>query len=224
MPIIVNLDVMFGPAVKATSRSVAVLIVLAAHLGLAHLLMRGDRGSAKHLETPALSVAWIRAASPVRSAAAAGPAAPQRPARAALAALAITRQADGPVANAIHLPAATAAPRADGPADHSRSAATAALPDRPASAPLNLRLPGRTPAQRGPAEAARDAHQSPALDHGQRLARDLGTDTRLVETVTDQGRRYVSGRSCIELRSSQASHLDPFNASTQPSPKLASRC
>ena len=221
MPIIVNLDVMFGPAVKATSRSVAVLIVLAAHVGLVHLLMRGDRRIAVQPETHALTMVWIRAASPVRSAPAEGTAAPQRPVRAAQP---TTRLAVEPVGNAIHVPALIVAPSADRPADHNRSATAAALPDPPASAPLDLRLPTRAPAQRGLAEAARDAHQPRPLDHGQRLARDLGTDTRLVETVTDQGRRYVSGRSCIELRSSQASRLDPFNASTQPSPKLAGRC
>lgn len=206
---------------KATLRSVVVLIVLAAHLGLVHLLMRGDRRMAVQPETHALTLVWLRAASPVRSAAGSDKAAPQRPARAAQA---TTRLTVEPIGNAIHLPALIVAPSADRPADHNRSATAAALPDPPASAPLDLRLPGRTPAQRGLAEAARDAHQPRPLDHGQRLARDLGTDTRLVESVTDQGRRYVSGRSCIELRSSQASRLDPFNASTEPSPKLAGRC
>lgn len=205
---------------KATARSVAALIVLAAHLGLAHFLMRGDRSVARHAETSALNLVWIRATSPVRSVATAT-AAPQRPMRAAQA---ITRLAVEPVGNTIQVPALIAPAPADGSADQSSSAAAAARPEPPASAPLDLRLPGRLPAQRGLAEAARDAHQPRPLDHGQRLARDLGTDTRLVETVTDQGRRYVWGRSCIEVRPSRASQLDPFNASTQPVPKLAGPC
>ena len=115
-----------------------------------------------------------------------------------------------------------------GPAGAGQPAATAAAPAAAASQaapPLNLALPRQRPTDTPPAAWARQAAgQAPAADRDVRLARALGTDTGLHETLRGETRRFQQGRACVDLAPAREAQLNPFNQSSSAAPRLAKPC
>ena len=115
-----------------------------------------------------------------------------------------------------------------GPAGAGQPAATAAAPAAAASQaapPLNLTLPRQRPTDTPPAAWARQAAgQAAAADRDVRLARALGTDTGLHETVRGESRRFQQGRACVDLAPAREAQLNPFNQSNSATPRLAKPC
>ncbi len=202
-------------------------LVLALHLVVVWLLM-GPLRPAKTGPLAEVTVQWLRLLrEPTLDAVAPPPTAPD----AARSPRAAPVQRSNPpataaAANEPRSEAITVEPLREPPAPASAPLAAASVPSLPASAALNLRYsPGLAWRSATPAAAAHnDPQRQPDLNRDERLARDLGTDTRLIETVTAQGRRYSSGLGCVELRPARATGLDPFNHSVRPSPQLAGKC
>lgn len=142
------------------------------------------------------------------------------------------------------LPARLAAPR---PAPITPPARTPEeLPSRPAaqntiSATADAATPA--PAASAPAPAivipsqglARSTRRHPASDDpranralespGDRFARTLGTDERIVEEWRGEGRHRVrQGTSCVDVKVARDAQLDPFNQSYRPAPRLVEGC
>ncbi len=94
--------------------------------------------------------------------------------------------------------------------------------------PLDLRW--RAPAGRAPAEARSPAMADPRANSAratlsERMARTLGSDTRLTEEARADGTlRLRQGSACVDLKTTRASQLFPFDQSTRPSPRLAEAC
>jgi hypothetical protein len=82
---------------------------------------------------------------------------------------------------------------------------------------------------------ARGTSRHPALDDpranhaaespGERFARTLGTDDRLVEEWRGEGRHRVrQGTSCVDVKVARDAQLDPYNQNYRPAPRLVERC
>lgn len=104
----------------------------------------------------------------------------------------------------------------------------ARTPEPPSSSPLDLRLP---PAQRqAPPPAAAMAREDPRANSArlggeERMARTLGTDLTLRESVDPDGTRtFRRGRDCVVARPARESQLNPFNQGTRPTPRLVEKC
>lgn len=194
-------------------------LVLAAHL-LALLLVGQalrprERGSAPAAPRPL----WLRLLpEPRRPAADAA----RPPARPAVPTDAIPARAAPPRPPA---PAPLAAAITPPPADAPDSARPH---EPPASAPLDLRPP---PALRHapppPAALARDDPRANTSRIGSedRMARTLGTDLTLRESVSPDGTRHFRrGTDCVVARPARESQLNPFNQGTRPTPRLVEKC
>lgn len=135
-------------------------------------------------------------------------------------------------------PPAAAPSRAVSPAATTATTAAAepqpiTLPAEPPQAmasppPLDLRW---RESERRASEGARN----PALtdprantarsSRAERMARTLGSDTRLIEEARADGTvRVRQGSACVDLKRTRASQLFPFDPSIQQSPRLAEAC
>lgn len=196
-------------------------LVLAAHL-LALLLISQALRPRERASTPTPPrPLWLRLLpdEPARPGAEAPRPLPTRPA--ATAGPVPARPAHPQPAAAAAIPEAITLPAAEAPA-------TANAPEPPASAPLDLRPP---PALRHapppPAALARDDPRANTSRIGSedRMARTLGTDLTLRESVTPDGTRYFRrGRDCVVARPAREGQLNPFNQSTRPTPRLVEKC
>ena len=105
---------------------------------------------------------------------------------------------------------------------------TARAPEPPASAPLDLRVPPSVRAAPPPAAAmARDDPRANTsrLGSEERMARTLGTDLTLRESVDPNGTRtFRRGTDCVVARPARESQLNPFNQSMHPTPRLVEKC
>jgi len=103
-------------------------------------------------------------------------------------------------------------------------AASAASAAQPA---LRLDLPHRgltTTAPRNPALDDPRANTAPA-GMGERLAATLGSDPRRSEESRGEGRlRVREGASCVDVRVSRNTQIDPMEQSYRPTPKLVETC
>ena len=82
-----------------------------------------------------------------------------------------------------------------------------------------VRAAARSPATADP--RANSARATPS----ERMARTLGSDTRLVEEARADGTvRLRQGSGCVDLKATRASQLFPFDQSTRPGPRLAEAC
>ena len=202
-------------------------LVLAVHLAAEGLLM-GPLRPAKTGPLAEVTVQWLRLLQEPALDAAPPPPAERDAARSrrSVPAQPANPPATAAAANEPRSEVITVEPLREPPAPASAPLAASAMPAAPASAALNLRY-SRELARRSatPAAAAHNEPQrQPELNRDERLARDLGTDLRVIEAVTAQGRRYSSGTGCVELRPTRAGGLDPFNHSVQPTPQLAGKC
>jgi hypothetical protein len=200
-------------------------LVLAAHVLVLLLVGHALRPRERDAATAARPL-WLRllpetsppAADPARTA----PARPPRPAarppypsvppRAEPAAPAA---APGPRADAITLPAPEAP-------------AAAPPPQPPASTPLDLRL--APPLRHAPPPAAALARDDPRANSSRigsedRMARTLGTDLTLRESVDPDGTRtFRRGRDCVVARPARDSQINPFDQGSRPTPRLVEKC
>lgn len=217
------------------------LLVLLLHalagLGLQWASRPQTRPSA---QPPRLQLRWIADESAAQPEAAARPPAEQAPPAAN------RRRSDSPPRQPE--PAAAPAPRPHERIDplaapattrtNAPQAITAAppLPPEPGASqpPLRLELPryGGAPAGRAersgtPADAAlRDARANSAAGRPGAVERALDAGPLQV-SEEDRGpgrKRLRIGRDCVDTRDSRIAGIDPFSASTRPTPKLAESC
>ena len=132
-------------------------------------------------------------------------------------------------------PNAAAPPRAAGPilATPAPGPQPITLPAEPPQATASqapLDLVWHRPARRA-TEGARDAAiADPRANTARatpvdRMARTLGSDTRLIEEARADGTvRVRQGSTCVDLKLARASQLFPFDQSTRPSPRLVEAC
>lgn len=119
--------------------------------------------------------------------------------------------------------------RADGEPTSIPITVTAAppAPSPPASspAPLDLQWRGFTAAS-APAAAMTngDPRLGSTMNRSERFASPLGTDQTVTEQAMADGRRFRSGNSCVDVRSTKEAQLNPWNQSTSHTPSLASSC
>lgn len=82
---------------------------------------------------------------------------------------------------------------------------------------------------------ARGTSRHPAMDDpranralespGDRFARTLGTDDRIVEEWRGEGRHRVrQGTSCVDVKVARDAQLDPYNQNYRPTPRLVGQC
>lgn len=124
-------------------------------------------------------------------------------------------------------PQAAAAAAPVPPADPAAPAADPLPAARPEpQRPLQLALPPRRAASEPPAALTRDDPRvRDTSSYAERLARGIGTDDRLHESVQPDGtRRFQRGTGCVLARSARAAELDPFNQSARPIPRGISPC
>ena len=111
---------------------------------------------------------------------------------------------------------------------HAEATTSARTPQLPASAPLDLRLAPTL--RQTPAPAAALAREDPRantqhLNSEDRMAKTLGTDLTLRESVDPDGTRYFRrGSDCVVARPARESQLNPFNQGTRPTPRLVEKC
>lgn len=211
------------PWAPARSRPAFALAIVLLHLLLAGaLLMR----AAPRMREPVREERWtaVRALPPPT--AVAPPQAPATPVRRA------ERDPDRkppapprqPAPITLPMPAATGEPDTAGAAV-AAAAAPASAASAPGVAPLVIPSQG----------LARGTRRHPALDDaranrplespGERFARTLGTDDRIVEEQRGEGRHRVrQGTSCVDVKVGRDAQLDPFNQSYRPTPRLAGPC
>ena len=220
------------PDIRSRNPTVlAVLPVLLLHGVLLGLLMqsRPERSAAKFESKPPMAVRFI-------SAAAITPPAPHTPEErttplesriqpARVVSRTLTTEATEATAQLASPDAAiTLTP------NRTDSAPLAAAPPSPASAPLDLRLPGGAgtrPAVRSPASlATQDSRaNSERVNFGEKLAQDLGSDNRRTEENLGDGRvRIRSGSDCVIAVESRAGQLDPVGQTSRPAPRGIKPC
>ena len=197
-------------------------LVLGAHvlalLLIGHALRPHERGRGA-----AARPLWLRllpepkrpaAAPPPQEVPPRAPAQPQ-PARTDTAAPRPPAPSLAPPAEAIPLPAA-------------EPSTSARAPQPPASAPLDLRLaPSLRQAPPPAAALARDDPRanSQRLPSEDRMAKTLGTDLTLRESVDPDGTRHFRrGSDCVVARPARESQLNPFNQGSRPTPRLVEKC
>ncbi len=123
-------------------------------------------------------------------------------------------------------PLPDAAPPAPGP----QPITLPAEPPQAAASQPPLDLRWRAPAGRAPSEARSPALADPRANStratlAERMARTLGSDARLTEEARADGTlRLRQGSACVDLKTTRASQLFPFDQSTRPSPRLAEAC
>lgn len=163
-----------------------------------------------------LRLLWPEAATrpPLRGPQPAGTPSPQAARRAPP-----TPAAAAPAEVRTEVPAAAAAVPAVG------QAITLTPAEPPASAPLNLRLPGRLQLPATPAAAAladpRANSTRPTLEA--RLARSLD-NTVTEELLPDGSVRIRRGNDCFIARPTRGSQLDPFSEHAKTAPRSVSSC
>jgi hypothetical protein len=63
------------------------------------------------------------------------------------------------------------------------------------------------------------------LGLGERMARTIGSDERLLEEARGDGRRRVrQGTTCLDVHPSRAGVIDPIGQSERPNPALVGAC
>jgi hypothetical protein len=113
-------------------------------------------------------------------------------------------------------------------APHAEVTTAAPTPQLPASAPLDLRLAPTL--RQTPAPAAALAREDPRantqhLNGEDRMAKTLGTDLTLRESVDPDGTRHFRrGGDCVVARPARESQLNPFNQGARPTPRLMEKC
>lgn len=98
-------------------------------------------------------------------------------------------------------------------------------PDPPSQAPLDLRwrpAPDAVPRAVDLVRQARDP--TDRRDGDARLARALGTDTRLHEEVRGEVRRFRRAGSCVDTRATRESQINPIDAGAGRMPRLVEPC
>jgi hypothetical protein len=105
---------------------------------------------------------------------------------------------------------------------------TATLPPAVAPLDLTLRRSASSPTSaRSPASlATQDSRaNSERASFGEKLAQDLGSDSRRTEENLGDGRiRFRSGADCVIVYESRAGQLDPMSQTTRPAPRGAKAC
>jgi hypothetical protein len=198
-------------------------LVLGAHLValllIGHALRPHERGRGGAAARPL----WLRLLpepkrpSPAPPPQEARPQAPAqtRPARTDTAAARPPAPSPTPPAEAITLPAP-------------EPSTSARAPQPAASAPLDLRLaPTRRQTPPPAAALARDDPRANTqrLSSEDRMAKTLGTDLTLRESVDPDGTRYFRrGNDCVVARPARESQLNPFNQGSRPTPRLVEKC
>jgi hypothetical protein len=199
-------------------------LVLAAHLLVLLLVGHALRPRERAAATAARPL-WLRllpepsppAAEPPRTA----PARPQRPA---------ARPPFPSVPPRAHpaAPPPAPEPRADAITLPAPEAPAAASPQPPASTPLDLRpAPARRHALPPAAALARDDPRanSSRIGSDDRMARTLGTDLTLRESVDPDGTRtFRRGHDCVVARPARESQINPFDQGARPTPRLVEKC
>lgn len=122
-----------------------------------------------------------------------------------------------------HMDAAPTTPNAPPP----DTAPTPVEPRPITPPPLNLRLPDA--AASAPPTLRSQVLNDPRVvsrpSYGQRFADTLGTDTAVREDRLNDGSvRIRQGTSCVILKESPASRLDPFSQTYMPAPRMAGKC
>lgn len=121
-------------------------------------------------------------------------------------------------------------PDAAPPAPRPQPITVLAEPPQAAASQPPLDLRWRAPAGRAPTEARSPATADPRANSAratlpERMARALGSDTHLTEEARAAGTvRLRQGSACVDLKTTRASQLFPFDQSTRPSPRLAEAC
>ena len=180
---------------------------------------------------PAPTIAWLRPAVVLPTAATPPPRLEARPERTPRVKQPTPQPAPAPVAQPVRRATSGTQPPDPAPitlpGSFAPSLAAAPLPaaSAPAARALNLTLP-RGPANAGPSPAAEAARlgQTAPPSRDERLAQALGTDTALRETMRGEVRRFQQGRGCADVRPSREAGLNPFNQSTHATPRQAQPC
>jgi hypothetical protein len=104
------------------------------------------------------------------------------------------------------------------------------VPSPPTVAPLDLTLrrsASSPTSTRSPASlATQDSRaNSERASFGEKLAQDLGSDSRSTEENLGDGRiRFRSGADCVIVHESRAGQLDPMSQTTRPAPRGVKAC
>lgn len=130
-----------------------------------------------------------------------------------------------PAAAALRNPAPAEQPAPPADAGSVGQAITLTPAEPPASAPLNLRLPGRgqLPATPAAAALADPRANSPRPTLEARLARSLDT-TVTEELLPDGSVRIRRGNDCFIARPTRGSQLDPFSEHAKTAPRSVGSC
>ncbi len=107
-------------------------------------------------------------------------------------------------------------------------APTAISPPSVAPLDLTLRRSASSPTTaRNPASlATQDSRaNSERTSFGEKLAQDLGSESRSTEENLGDGRiRFRSGADCVIVQESRSGQLDPMGQATRPAPRVVKAC
>lgn len=128
------------------------------------------------------------------------------------------------------VPARAAAASLDATAPGPQPITVATEPPQAAASQPPLDLSWHAPTNRTPGTARSPATTDPRGNSARatlsdRMAHTLGSDSRLTEEARADGTvRLRQGSACVDLKTSRAAQLFPFDQSTRSSPRLAEAC
>ena len=218
----------FASATAVGRRAAIVVPVLLLHLALLWLLTQAqpERAGVASAPQKPMVLRWIEAVTSVppvspaavKTAPQTAPAQPPRVATRAVIQSAPMSTSATPPSEAVVAPTITAIT----PAPSATSPPPVAPLDltfrRSASSPTSARSPASLATQDSRANSER-------ANFGDKLAQELGSDSRSTEENMGDGRiRFRSGADCVIAHESRAGQLDPMNQTTRPAPRGTKAC